>query len=61
MFKGGQLTGSIHATEKDYETSESLASELIPRVGRLVFNGFPTGVEVCSAMNHGGPFPGEIF
>jgi NADP-dependent aldehyde dehydrogenase len=27
------------------------------RVGRLVFNGFPTGVEVCYGMNHGGPYP----
>ena len=34
---------------------------LSDKVGRLLFNGFPTGVEVCSAMNHGGPYPSTTF
>ena len=45
----GQLTGTILGNEKD----DALQS----RVGRILFNGVPTGVEVCSSMVHGGPFP----
>lgn len=53
----GQLTGSIHATEKDFDTARELIEKLTQKVGRVVFNGFPTGVEVCHAMMHGGPYP----
>jgi alpha-ketoglutaric semialdehyde dehydrogenase len=53
----GQLTATLHLTEKD----EPLAAKLLPvlerKAGRLVANGWPTGVEVCRAMVHGGPFP----
>ncbi len=54
---GGQLTATIHGTEEDIENNKDLVSILETKVGRLVFNGFPTGVEVCHAMVHGGPYP----
>jgi 2,5-dioxopentanoate dehydrogenase len=53
----GQLTATLHGTEKDIEEFRDLLEILETKVGRLVFNGFPTGVEVCDAMVHGGPFP----
>lgn len=53
----GQLTATIHGTERDLEEFKSLVSILETKVGRLVFNGFPTGVEVCPSMHHGGPYP----
>ncbi|HEY2350251.1 MAG TPA: aldehyde dehydrogenase (NADP(+)) [Puia sp.] len=53
----GQLTGTIHATEKDYPIAKDLIDLLTQKVGRVIMNGFPTGVEVCHAMVHGGPFP----
>ena len=53
----GQLTATVHAARQD----SSLASELLPvlerKVGRILFNGWPTGVEVVPSMVHGGPFP----
>lgn len=53
----GQLTGTIIAEKSDYATLEPLIDVLQERVGRIVFNGVPTGVEVCEAMTHGGPYP----
>jgi alpha-ketoglutaric semialdehyde dehydrogenase len=53
----GQLTATIHATAADYAIAKSLLPSLERKVGRILFNGFPTGVEVCHAMVHGGPFP----
>lgn len=53
----GQLTGTIHAAEGELENYKMLTETLSLRVGRMVINGFPTGVEVCPAMVHGGPFP----
>jgi alpha-ketoglutaric semialdehyde dehydrogenase len=53
----GQLTATIHGTEEDLTAYPDLIGILEARVGRLVFNGFPTGVEVCNAMVHGGPYP----
>jgi 2,5-dioxopentanoate dehydrogenase len=53
----GHLTATIHGTEKDLADFAELVTILKRRVGRLVFNGFPTGVEVCAAMHHGGPYP----
>jgi NADP-dependent aldehyde dehydrogenase len=53
----GQLTVSIHAAEKDYPVAKKLLDPLTQKAGRLVMNGFPTGVEVSHAMVHGGPFP----
>jgi NADP-dependent aldehyde dehydrogenase len=53
----GQLTATVHATEAELSESGELLSALESKVGRIVFNGFPTGVEVCHSMVHGGPFP----
>ncbi len=53
----GHLTATIHGTEEDLREFSDLISVLEGKVGRLIFNGFPTGVEVCHAMVHGGPFP----
>ena len=53
----GQLTATIHATEAELGTHHELVETLATRAGRLLVNGFPTGVEVCHAMHHGGPYP----
>jgi NADP-dependent aldehyde dehydrogenase len=53
----GHLTATIHGTEQDLRESADLIAILESKVGRLVFNGFPTGVEVTHAMVHGGPYP----
>lgn len=53
----GQLTATVHGTAEDLEAHRELIEILETRVGRVVFNAFPTGVEVCHAMVHGGPFP----
>jgi 2,5-dioxopentanoate dehydrogenase len=53
----GHLTATIHGTEQDLLEFEDLVAILEQKVGRLIFNGFPTGVEVSHAMVHGGPFP----
>ena len=53
----GQLTATIHADPDDYGLAQRLMPFIEQRVGRVVFNGVPTGVAVCEAMHHGGPFP----
>jgi 2,5-dioxopentanoate dehydrogenase len=53
----GHLTATVQATEKDLKDYAELLEILEQKVGRLLINGFPTGVEVCNAMVHGGPFP----
>jgi NADP-dependent aldehyde dehydrogenase len=53
----GQLTATVHATEAESESVGELVKVIENKVGRIVFNGFPTGVEVGHAMVHGGPFP----
>ena len=53
----GQLTASIHGTEEDLAEYSELVDILETKVGRLIFNGFSTGVEVCPSMVHGGPYP----
>jgi 2,5-dioxopentanoate dehydrogenase len=53
----GHLTATIHGTEKDLEDYRDLIAILEQKVGRLIFNGYPTGVEVCHSMVHGGPYP----
>ncbi len=53
----GQLTGTIHAADNDYPTAKELIELLTQKVGRVIMNGFPTGVEICHAMVHGGPYP----
>lgn len=53
----GHLTASIHGTDEDLAAHQDLIELVSQKVGRVVINGFPTGVEVCHAMVHGGPFP----
>lgn len=53
----GHLTATVHATDKDMEEHRPLFEILEKKVGRLIINGYPTGVEVCHAMVHGGPYP----
>jgi alpha-ketoglutaric semialdehyde dehydrogenase len=53
----GHLTATIHGTVRDLDEYADLVEIVKQRVGRLIFNGFPTGVEVCPSMQHGGPYP----
>ncbi|MEK0155715.1 aldehyde dehydrogenase (NADP(+)) [Arthrobacter oryzae] len=53
----GQLTASLQLTAEDYPTAAQLLPALEQKVGRIIVNGWPTGVEVGHAMVHGGPFP----
>lgn len=53
----GQLTGTLVATENDLTQNDTVVKNLQQKVGRILFNGVPTGVEVCPAMHHGGPYP----
>ena len=53
----GHLTATIHGTEHDLKQHKDLIQILQEKVGRLIINGFPTGVEVGHAMIHGGPYP----
>lgn len=53
----GHLTATVHGTEDDLRQFADLIAILETKVGRLIFNGFPTGVEVTHAMVHGGPYP----
>ncbi|TNF60936.1 MAG: aldehyde dehydrogenase (NADP(+)), partial [Rhodobacteraceae bacterium] len=53
----GQLTATIQADEADHALARDLLPVLEEKAGRLLFNGWPTGVEVCAAMMHGGPYP----
>ncbi|CUH42711.1 aldehyde dehydrogenase (NADP(+)) [Ruegeria atlantica] len=53
----GQLTCTLHMDESDMETAKSLVPILERKAGRILINGFPTGVEVSGTMVHGGPYP----
>lgn len=53
----GQLTATLMATEVELLENKGIVDSLRQKVGRLLFNGVPTGVEVSPAMQHGGPFP----
>ncbi|HAA12521.1 MAG TPA: aldehyde dehydrogenase (NADP(+)), partial [Cytophagales bacterium] len=53
----GQLTGTLMAEPADQALANQVAQALQRRVGRVIYNGAPTGVEVGHAMHHGGPFP----
>lgn len=53
----GQLTATIHGTEEDLRQHAELVDILREKAGRIVINGFPTGVAVNHAMVHGGPWP----
>lgn len=53
----GQLTGTIISDENEIASHSNIVAALQNRVGRIIFNGVPTGVEVCESMVHGGPYP----
>jgi NADP-dependent aldehyde dehydrogenase len=53
----GALTATLHAEAEDMDTLHSLVEQLGSRVGRLILNGWPTGVAVTWSMHHGGPWP----
>ncbi|MCD8416463.1 aldehyde dehydrogenase (NADP(+)) [Tenacibaculum finnmarkense genomovar finnmarkense] len=53
----GQLTGTVLAEKEDFDALPAVADALQAKVGRIIFNGVPTGVEVCESMTHGGPYP----
>jgi 2,5-dioxopentanoate dehydrogenase len=53
----GHLTATVFGTPKDFEDYSELFDILQKKVGRIIVNGYPTGVEVCHSMVHGGPFP----
>ncbi len=55
-FKG-QLTATVMGSTDEFTAAVSLIDVLTQKVGRLIFNGVPTGVEVSHAMHHGGPYP----
>jgi NADP-dependent aldehyde dehydrogenase len=53
----GQLTATIIGERADFEQFGELTALLEQKVGRILLNGYPTGVEVCDSMVHGGPYP----
>jgi len=53
----GQLTGTLIADNDEATLHQNIIDALQNRVGRIIYNGVPTGVEVCPAMVHGGPYP----
>jgi NADP-dependent aldehyde dehydrogenase len=53
----GNLTATVHGTPQEFEEYSDLIEVLRTKVGRIIFNGYPTGVEVSHAMHHGGPYP----
>lgn len=53
----GQLTATVHVDEADHQDAATLMPLLVRKSGRVLANGFPTGVEVADAMVHGGPYP----
>ncbi|MBV8897013.1 MAG: aldehyde dehydrogenase (NADP(+)) [Acidobacteriaceae bacterium] len=53
----GSLTATIHGSPEELQRNQKLIDLLTQKAGRLIFNGYPTGVEVGYAMHHGGPYP----
>ena len=53
----GQLTASLFGTEENIRKYNGILDILETKVGRMLFNQFPTGVEVCPSIIHGGPYP----
>ena len=53
----GQLTATILGEQADFKQFGELTALLEQKVGRILINGYPTGVEVCDSMVHGGPYP----
>jgi len=57
----GSLTATVHGEAVDEPAVAELAALLADRAGRLIWNGYPTGVAVTAAMHHGGPYPAATF
>ncbi len=57
---GGNLTATLHGEPEDTELAARLLPMLTDRAGRVIWNGWPTGVAVTWAMEHGGPFPATV-
>ena len=53
----GSLTAAVHGSADELEDNADLVRVLARKAGRVIFNGYPTGVEVSHAMQHGGPYP----
>ena len=53
----GQLTSTVIGDTEELNQNKDILDLISEKAGRLIINGLPTGVEVCPAMNHGGPFP----
>lgn len=53
----GHLSATIHGTKEDLIEFKELIDILETKTGRIIFNGFPTGLEVCNSITHGGPYP----
>jgi NADP-dependent aldehyde dehydrogenase len=53
----GQLTATLHAEVEELDELEPLRDMLSAKVGRVLWNGFPTGVSVTRSQHHGGPYP----
>jgi len=53
----GQLTATIHAGADDEKVLQPIIDIITQKAGRIIYGGYPTGVEVCHSMQHGGPFP----
>jgi NADP-dependent aldehyde dehydrogenase len=54
---GGQLTGSVIGSKDELDQYHPAIETMESKVGRIIYNGVPTGVEVCPSMQHGGPYP----
>lgn len=53
----GQLTATVHADPEDENALLPVINVITQKAGRVIYGGYPTGVEVCHSMQHGGPFP----
>ncbi|MEM6916601.1 MAG: hypothetical protein AAF491_08565 [Verrucomicrobiota bacterium] len=53
----GSLSITVHGSEEDLKAFQPLIKVLQRKAGRLIFNGYPVGIEVCHSMHHGGPYP----
>jgi 2,5-dioxopentanoate dehydrogenase len=51
------LTATVHLTPNEEESSRAFLEAFTEKAGRVILNGYPTGVEVCASMQHGGPYP----
>lgn len=57
----GNLTATVHATDEEAPELAKLQSVLVDKAGRVIWNGFPTGVAVTAAQHHGGPYPATTY